>query len=295
MADYIDCSTLDPIPVPIIPPKDPTGGGGGSGVLERDLTATYNVGGVSSGKTFTAGTPIEDVVRSILTGVEYPTLTAPSATLTTTASLLQESGVAINAPMTLSFNRGKIDPAYGTNGYRSGAATNYSLGGTDQASGQFTIPISKTNNTFTGRVSYDAGEQPKDSNGDDYGQALAAGVAVSNTLTFEFVDAFWAVTDTTGVATKQLLVSKSEGEHVFQLTDQTKEQPMFFDVPASWDVTNVQIWNYFTHEWQDDLREYNVSTVTHPDAAGNPVTYKRYTDNRGYGAIGREVRIIWRT
>lgn len=295
MADlYIKCADVDPIPVPIIPPKDPTGGGGGSGVLERDLTATYNVGGVTVGKTFTAGTPIEEVVRSILTGVEYPTLTPPKATLTTTANLIQENGAEINVPMTLSFNRGKIDPAFGTNGYRSGAATEYSLGGIDQASGSFTIPISKTNNTFTGRVKYGAGEQPKDSNGDDYSTALPAGVATSNTLTFEFVDALWGMTDTTGVATKQPLESLSVGEHVFQLADQTSENPMFFDVPASWDVTNVQIWNYFTQEWQDDLREFNVSTVTHPDASGNPVTYKRYTDNRGYKAIGREVRILWR-
>jgi len=322
MADYIKCSDIDDPKVPIVPPKDPvpggglpsggtTGqvltkasnadgdviwadGGGGGGSILAPITATKTVGGVTAGRTFTAGTSYEDIFRAILAPSLTPTLKDPSATLSTTTPTLQESGATVNAILNTTFDRGSINPPYGTSGYRSGAATGYSLnGGTSQTSPNFTVPVSASG-SYRVNVGYSAGEQPKDSEGNNYGQPLPAGAVQSNEISFEFVDALWGTTSSITTATKQALISKSVGEYTFALAAQTDNDPAYFDVPASWAVTNVDAWNFFTQKWEDDAWEFDVTDVTHPDAGGNPVVYKRYTDNRGVAAGAREIRIKWR-
>lgn len=322
MADYIKCSDIDDPKVPIVPPKDPvpgsglpsggtTGqvltkasnadgdviwadGGGGGGSILSPITATKTVGGVTAGRTFTAGTSYEDILRAILAPSLTPTLKDPSATLSTTTPTLQESGAIVNATFNTAFDRGSINPAYGTSGYRSGAATGYSLnGGASQASPNFAVQVSASGSYRVG-VGYAAGEQPKDSEGNNYGKPLPAGAVQSNTITFEFVDALWGTTVNVMTDTKQPLVSKSAGVYIFNLAEQTDEDAVYFDVPASWTVTAIEVWNLFTQSWQDDAVEFTVTDTTHTDAGGNTVAYKRYTDNRGYGAAGRRVRIKWR-
>lgn len=347
MADYIDCSTVDTPTSPIIPPKDPPGGGlpsggepgqvltidddgdpiwapgGGGGIilynttgqsttggmtqkaitdalaegggkLQQAITATKTVGGVTAGQTIAAGTTYDDIFRLILAPALTPTLTPPSATLSTSTPTPQESGGSVTATFNTTFNRGSINPAYGTSGYRSGAATGYSMnGGASQSSPSFSQTITASGN-YRVTVEYAAGEQPKDSTGANYSTPLAAGSVQSNTISFEFVDALWGTTVSTTTVTKQPLVSKSAGTYTFALADQTSATPMYFDIPASWQITEVAIYNPITRDWEEKAREFNVSDTTHEDAGGNTVSYKRYTDNRGYGAAGREVRIKWR-
>ena len=106
------------------------GGGGGSGSLEDDLTTSVTVGGITSGTSYEEGTPLETIFRDMLNPVAYPTLTNPSATISATGAKLLETGSTLNTTMTISFNRGSINPAYGTSGYRAGQAQSYSLDGT---------------------------------------------------------------------------------------------------------------------------------------------------------------------
>lgn len=68
------------------------GGSGGSSELERDITANVNVGGVEIGKTFLEGTPLTDVLASILIKAVYQTVT-----LTLNQTLLQEIGTTLNS------------------------------------------------------------------------------------------------------------------------------------------------------------------------------------------------------
>ena len=151
------------------------GGGGGSADLTADLTASVTVGGVTSGTTFHEGDSIESVVRNILSPTLYPTFTAPSASMSATGSKLLEKGGSLATTFTITFNRGAITPAYGTSGYRSGAATSYTLDGTSQAGNTFAITVTESKTSYQGSVAYAQGEQPKDSNGNNYSTPLPAG------------------------------------------------------------------------------------------------------------------------
>lgn len=268
-------------------------GGSGSAQLEADLTASVTVGGIRSGTTYTAGTPFETLWRDLLNPVAVPTLTAPTATLTGSGDKLLEVGSTYEATMTINYNRGRINPAYGTNGFRAGEAISYQLNvGTPQAGNTFTVTVTGDNNMFSGSVEHSAGEQPKDSVGNNYDSPYPAGTISTNSVTYEFVNALYGTTVSIDEMTKQPLVSKSAKEYVFNLVAQTDGNPAMFDVPASWTVTAVQGYNDLTSRWED-IEDFVVSDTTHNDAAGNSVAYKRYTDDRGYAADGRQIKVKW--
>ena len=115
----------------------------------------------------------------------------------------------------------------------------------------------------------------------------------STPLTYEYVYALWANTGSIQNITKQPLVSKSAKQKEFNFPDQTVEHPEDFDVPGTWTVTAIDVFNTLAQTWEDVKHEFDVSTTTHQDAGGNTVEYKRYTDNRGYAAGGRKIRIKW--
>lgn len=264
----------------------------------HEIKTTTIIGGYTSPTTIPAGTNLEDIIEKILTTVTNPTLTNPSATISGTGSKLLEKGATQNATITISFNRGSINPAYGTSGYRSGEATGYELNGSAQSSGTINVTVSETNNTFAGKVSYAQGEQPKNSAGQDFNSPLPAGtINTNNTVEYEFVNAAYATTADINTMTKQPLFSYKTKSHVFNMTGvrQTDTIPMMFDVPKELTITAVKVWNPLTGQWVVPANPYEFRTedTTHQDAAGRTVNYTRYIDNRGYGAGGREVKIEW--
>lgn len=270
------------------------GGGGGSAILTKNIIASVTVGGITSGTTLTAGTPLETIFKNMLNPVAYPTLTGPSATLSATGAKLLEKGDTLDTTMTVAFNRGSINPAYGTSGYRSGAATSYSLNsGTAQSENTFSVIVSESQLTYQAAVSYEAGEQPKDSTGADYSTPLAAGSVNSNTISYEFVDAMWANIAAIGTIAKLSLVSKSAKQRDMTFPAQTVANPEVFDIPASWTVTAVQVKNDLSGAWEDASEQFSITDVTHNDAAGVSVNYKRYTFNMGFDTGSRQVRVKW--
>ena len=177
----------------------PAGGGGGDAVLSDDLTTAISVGGIDSGVTYEAGTPLETLFRDLLEPTLFPTLTNPSASITYNSSQYYEVKSSVSAMQaTVALNRGSINPKYGTSGYRAGVATGFSIAtsGADTEysessidSGAFSVPAltrsTKGNIVVTGTASYAQGEQPKDSKGKDYSNPLPAGnVSANKTLTF---------------------------------------------------------------------------------------------------------------
>lgn len=268
-------------------------GGEGGGSLTRTITSVVNVGGISSGTTYAVNTPIEDIISDLLEPTLYPTLTNPSVTLTTTGDKLLEVGSTLSTTFTLAFSRGSISPAYGTSGYRSGVATAYLFDGETKASGQFTRVVDATKTSYQGSVSYAAGEQPKDSKGQNYSSPLPAGSVNSNTITYEFVDAMWGNVATIGTIAKMELISKTAKQRDMNFPAQTIANPEVFDIPASWTITAVQVKNDLSGVFEDALSQFTVTDVTHDDAAGTSVAYKRYTCNLGYDTGTRLVRVKW--
>ena len=223
----------------------------------------------------------------------YPNLISPYATLVESDDLLMESGSTRGATITIVFNRGYIDPPYGTNGKRAGEALLYSLNGVDSSENTFDVVIDENNASFYGTVSYAEGEQPKDSLGNDYDKALPAGTVSSPALIYEFVNPIYSNAAENSVIAKEPLISRSVKSREFTFAPQTVQFPETFDIPADWDITAIEVLNEVTERYEDDMDEFDVSDVIHQNVAGVDLAYKRYTDNRGYAAGERKVKVSW--
>lgn len=230
----------------------------------------------------------------MLNPVEHPTLTNPSATISSSIDKLLEKGSSVNAVLTVNFNRGSISPAYGTSGKRSGEATGYTLnGGAEQVGKTFSVVVDEAHGTYTAVVNYAEGEQPKDSTGANYSTPLPAGSVTSSTFTYEFVNAIWANTTTATSIGKIDLISAATAQATINFPAATSANPELFDVPAEWTVIAIEVKNDFTGAWEDCSDEFTASNITHEDAAGTTVTYVRYTCNKGYNMGARPIRIKW--
>ena len=267
---------------------------GGGGSLAAILNVSKSTGGIESGTSYAAGTTFETLWRDLLDPIAYPTLTAPSATLTATGAKLLEVGATLATTMTVAFNRGSISPAYGTSGFRSGEAVDYSLNsGTAQVSNTFNVTVSEAEKTYQASVTYAAGEQPKDSKGSNYSTPLAGGSVNSNTITYEFVHALWANTSSAASITKQALVSKSAKQKEFAFPATTATDVETFDVPASFNVTAVEVLNTLSNTWENAASQFTITSTTHDDAAGSSVNYNRYSCSLGYSLGARKIRVKW--
>lgn len=257
--------------------------------LAEDLKATKAVGGIPAQKLYPKGTALEVILRDLLNPVENPTLTSPSASISSTTNKLLRRGTTTNATLVINFNRGTINPPNGTSGYRAGQATGYILnGGAVQSNSTFNVTVSETNYTFKGKVNYAAGEQPKNSIGEDFSTPLGAGEVSTDQFNFEFVNPIYSNARVITTIDEEQLLSRSAGIKTFNFPAQTKANPQVFDVPAEWNVTTVEAFNSITQGWQNASGSFDVSDVTH-----NGYAYKRYTDNRGYDAGARQVRFRW--
>ena len=263
--------------------------------LKAAMTATKAVGGVAVGKTWAQGTELETILRDVLSPVLYPTLTNPSASLSKSPSTtLLEKGATLAVTFVVGLNRGSINPAYTTSGYRSGPANGYGLNGSEkQVSNTFSETVTESNNTFYGTAYYDQGEQPKDSAGQNYSSPLPAGSVNSGVTTYEFVDAIWSNVANIATVAKEALVSKSVKVKQFNYPATTIANPEIFDVPASWTVTTVEVLNSLSNIWETASDQFTISNTTHDDASGTSVSYKRYTCNLGMDLGARSVRFKW--
>lgn len=270
-----------------------TGGGGGSAELEDDLTTSVAVGGIKSGTTYEEGTSLETLFRDMLNPVANPTLTNPSATLSATGAKLLETGATLSTTFTIAFNRGSINPAYGTSGYRSGVASSYTFDGDTGSATSFPRTITSAKTSYQGSVAYETGEQPKNSVGGNYSTPLPAGSVNTNTITYEFVNALWANTASIATIAKLALVSKSTKLKQFDFPAQTVANPEVFDVPATWTITAVEVLNTLSNQWEDCSAEFAITDTTHDDAGGVSTAYKRYTCALGYATGARKIRIKW--
>ena len=270
------------------------GGSGGGGSLEDDLTTSVTVGGITSGTSYEEGTPLETIFRDMLNPVAYPTLTNPSATISATGAKLLESGSTLNTTMTITFNRGSINPQYDAESpYRSGEAQSFTLNGTTQASNVFPMVITSAKTSYQGSVAYGAGVQPKDSVGNNYNSPLPSGSVNTNTISYEFVDALYANTGNIASVTKLALVSKSAKVKEFSFPAQTSINPEEFHVASSWTITALEVLNTLSNQWENCASEFTVTDITHEDAGGNTVNYKKYLCNLGIATGARKIRIKW--
>lgn len=272
-------------------------------VIKDDLNVTEDVGGINSGEQYEEGTTLEKIIRDLLNPVVNPSITGPSATLSCNSDTVLETGTSKDVTFTVTFDKGKIHPLYGTeplaDADRSGNASEYKLNsGSYQASNTFTsITVNSSNNEFTANVKYEASSvQPKNSANENYGTPLAAGDVNSNTIIFTFTNTVWAntsdITDIRKIA--PTTIKYSDKKATFNFPACTTANPEIFEVPASWTITSIQTPNAFIQgQWDDVTFEFSESNSTHLDAAGETINYTKYTFNKGYGVDSRQIKITW--
>ena len=154
-------------------------------VLGQSITSAEKIGGVDANHTYAAGTPLETILRDLLTPVQYPTLTAPSISLSVTASpaiaKTLEVGFSQSATLTITGLRGSISPDYTTQNLSDsplvGEITGYKIDGSWIQDEQHplvntkSVTITKASEgtlSFSGTILFAAGATPKDSKGNNY-------------------------------------------------------------------------------------------------------------------------------
>lgn len=249
--------------------------GSGTADIETQFDVSNAVGRYSVGDNIAAGTPIETVIKNILTKVSVPTLTPPSANLAYSKAGFFKVGANIPSDTaTLTFSRGSITPQYTAESeFRSGEATEYSIELTNADTSYsdsnldgaaFTVPAftksSKGVVTLTGTVNYGAGVQPKDSDGNNYDSPLAAGSKTA-TKTLEFILPFVygvsstaTITDFTGLT--EDLTTKKANKESYKFTTVVQHPVIAYD-SAYGDLASILDQNGF-----ETISGWTASTLT---------------------------------
>ena len=166
------------------------GNSAGSGSTYTN-TSDINVGAIHTGDSFTAATT-QEMWDALLKQEQFPALSNPGSGFNLAEAGTYEAGHVITTlHFSASFNRGSINPAYGTNGFRSGLPNSYNYTGAGLLNNpSAAMSDNRTINNYTvlsdmqywtGRVAYDTGEQPLSSYGNPYNSPLPAGQTSSIT------------------------------------------------------------------------------------------------------------------
>jgi len=286
---------------------DTGSGGGGVGTYSNATGTPANFPNddnpsIASGTTFSNKT-FQEMMDLMLYPTLNPTLTAPSSTFTISPSGLKEIGEVIST-ITLSstFSKGSISPAYGTTGFRSGDPNTYVYTGTGTSNNSSTsltdtetvssYTVTQGANSWTGKVSYDAGPQPLDSDGGNFNSPLPAGDTSTITRTITGVYPVFATTSTIGTLTKQSLQVMTTYIQVSMVAETGNGDKQTIDIPNDWSaVTDIQQLNTLSGEYESvGLSSFTTSATTQT-VQGSSVNYTKYTYN-GAQIGARTLRFI---
>lgn len=270
------------------------------------ITPTVNVGGVNKGVFIEKDRLLNKLLRDMLTPSVNPTITQPSATIETSATAAQrllEVGSSIQTSVWINFEQGNITLDGVQQGHTAGAATKYVFTDgtttTDNGTDNSITPVIQRDTecvvTYTGEVTYDEGDQPRNSDGHKYGEPLRGGTMnTANGVSFEFAYPIYANTDINSLQTtyKQPLVSKSQQyvEITFPLQHGGDTDRYTFEMPSSFNVTEIKYFNTFAIRYESDNR-LNDFKVVNTDKNGVP--YKRYTYKNNTYMEQNTFKIIW--
>lgn len=284
-----------------------------TGDTYTNLTPTQTVnGGIPTGATFDHKS-ITWMFDSLLYPELFPTLVAPSSTFTSNIVTTYEVGVTM-ASTTFSavFNRGSITPAYGTNGFRSGLPTQYTYGGSGMSN---TVTSGLTDSkiitgytiaagvqSWTGNVTYSAGEQPLSNKGNNYSTALPSGTTSTITISTTGIYPYFygkvssggagagvnRPTATLALVTGGTKVVASSTGTILITFNATSDDYLWFAIPTG--STSKTVWyvsatNYGTIGAGNNLFPlYDAVTVS--TINWNGIVYKVYISNYQSGTSG---------
>lgn len=238
-------------------------------------TAKFAAGGITVG-TELAGLSIKTILKMILYGKsETPILTEPKFTNSVEETLIGVAGERLAIKGYLKFDRGLIDPSYGTSGKRAGAPYQYKIreqiieSAEDEV--EFNYEISKLipgEDNVLVEVYYSEGEQPLDSLGAPYKEPFRAGV-LSNTISVIGLTKSFSGVDGKPLAENevsgQLIPIESEeyaksglfgyDDKIYGYQIKTPAAESFNDrqivlIPENVTLKGVKAWNVMSNSWQ---------------------------------------------
>ena len=162
-----------------------------SAAMTAAVTADIAAGAIDAGTTVASGTTFQQFVDLLLTKIFFPTLNAPSFSLSNNQGN-PEIGTTVSVLLTFNFNRGSIlgstsgiwNPSFFQN-FRAGASSSYTINGTTQVGNTLTVSrVVAATNSYSGTVTYATGPQPLDSKGNNYSTPLAGATSASQSTSF---------------------------------------------------------------------------------------------------------------
>lgn len=276
----------------IIELDDANSVGGGSQKYTGD--AELNVGGISSGKSF-VNAEMQEMWDSLIKQEMFPVLVAPKSTFTLVQEGLQEIGNSLTLNFLASFNRGTINPAYSTNGFRAGLPNSYIYTGAGLTnvistlltnSNEIIHEVVPNAQTWTSVVAFDEGEQPKSSYNNDFDSPLSAGQTSEKTRSIIGVYPFFGTTSNIGEFTKQPLARHNETYFQINMVAENDTDKQIADFSTMHrTITGVQFYNTVSGAWEwinrtkiNSLSAFTTSAVNHT-VQGNVINYTRYEHN----------------
>lgn len=251
--------------------------------------------------TLVEGKTAEEILLMMLYGVVNPTFIDPSLSI----ALNDENEVLIigresTLNGTLSFDQGSIEPAYGTSGKRAGAPISYVVGdqviSTTNSTVDFSITINPTErkNYINYSVAYEAGEQPKNSIGQNFDKPFPSGI-LSDTLLINAINAIYSK------EAKELNFNWFEDEdgegYQVSLPTETMLEKQSFMVSTDVNVIGIKAYSALTQSWEwlgGETAAYSLTcfdtTLITGDSIGEAADYVLYTHNQARTGA-RELRI----
>lgn len=229
-------------------------------VINTDEKTKYSIGGIGEGVDL-KGYNVIDVMMTMLYGVMYPNIKEPSFEIKL-ENTNGTAGKSFETNAIITFDRGKIEPAYGTSGYRSGLPTYYVCNGELIESKELTLPITlnidhliQGENQVVFEVNYAAGEQPKDSAGNIYLEPLSEG-KIMKTIIINGKMPIYTVCEEGSLTAVPVETSyfnnKEEGEgyEVVMLPEISGGDTQKIAVDSSIEIIGVQVFDELSQSWQ---------------------------------------------
>ena len=228
--------------------------------LEETGTTQYAVGGIPTGMSL-EGKTWEEIIILMLFGVILPVFTSPKLLV----SKLPTVGVA-NRELEISgniiFDRGKIQPANGTSGFRAGLPSYYIIGDETKVTQEtninfkYLIPsLSKGTNTFSIIVYYDEGEQPLDSSGKEFDKPFPAG-SITYTLTIEGQSPVYAgledgvEVDLNNAYFDNTKQSQGAGYNISSVAEVEETDKWSIAFPSDLAIVGIKQYDIISQQWQ---------------------------------------------
>lgn len=265
-----------------------------------ELTGFTSIGKLTDASLI-EGRTAEEILMMMLYGVVSPTLTEPSLSIALSDDSLP---LIIGRPSalkgTLTFDRGKIEPAYGTSGYRAGVPISYSVGDTiTESSGaqyDFEIELTPTSSSvnLTYGVNYEEGEQPLNSIGQAVGAPYPAGSITSSIV----IRAVYELYDATNSSREFTWFEDEDGQgYLSTFESEGSGTQQSFAVSNAVTVIGIKAYDTMTQQWTwlggqtaaVSLTHFDTTLIT-GDSLGEATNYTLYTHNQPASGE-RELRI----